>query len=285
VMAVKFVNGIDLIRDSLINARVEMVATGLAFSTTLNGTLAEHMRLTGAGLLGLEVTAPSYGLHQLGGAAYEQAFNLPWSLSIRNQGAAGSTQYAYRIYAVDRAGRRTLATMITTPTGNATLSGSNFNRISWAAVTNAVSYYVTRNSTTAHIGNPTATTLDDTGQATSAFTAPTHNETGDLFAGGSLGLNTTAPTYGLQQLGGGFCQQMLGTPTNFTVTNGGTSGSTTYNYWLYAVDRAGRRTLAATATIANANATLSAVNFNSLSWTAVTGAAYYLIAKGSATNI
>src|SRR5262249_18816422 len=111
------------------------------------------------------------------------------------------------------------------------------------------------------------------------------NETGDLFAGGSLGLNTTAPTYGLQQLGGGFCQQMLGTPTNFTVTNGGTSGSTTYNYWLYAVDRAGRRTLAATATIANANATLSSVNFNSLSWTAVTGAAYYLIAKGSATNI
>src|SRR6266545_1808636 len=57
-------------------------------------------------------------------------------------GAAGTTAYSYKITALSGAGETTVGTAGTTATGNATLDGTNYNRVSWTAVTGATGYRV-----------------------------------------------------------------------------------------------------------------------------------------------
>jgi hypothetical protein len=99
--------------------------------------------------------------------------------SITNIGTAGAATWSYKIVSKDANGNYTAASAAgTTTTGNATLNGTNFNRLGWTADPAASSYDVYRTahgttpSTTGFIGNTSSTTFDDTGLAGDSSTAP-----------------------------------------------------------------------------------------------------------------
>lgn len=111
---------------------------------------------------------------------------------IANQGTPGVTAYAYKIVAkmIDNesdlfpeVGHTPASGAGVTGTGNASLDETNFNRITWTAVTGAESYDVYRTTG----GSPTppviiasgieVTTFDDTGIVGTAATPPTTDTT------------------------------------------------------------------------------------------------------------
>jgi hypothetical protein len=67
----------------------------------------------------------------------------PTAPTILGVGAAGTTSYGYKITAISGAGETVASPQSSAfATGNATLDGTNYNRVSWAAVTGAVGYKV-----------------------------------------------------------------------------------------------------------------------------------------------
>lgn len=141
----------------------------------------------GSGNMGIGIDNPSYGLQVLGGSARIQALATPSAPTVTPQGTAGSTTYTYYVYAVDSIGNRTLASPGgSTTTGNATLSSTNYNKITWTAVPGALSYDICKGQPAGSslATGVTATTINDTGQATTAYTAPSRNTTGDLVVDG-----------------------------------------------------------------------------------------------------
>ncbi|WCK53828.1 tail fiber domain-containing protein [Aneurinibacillus sp. Ricciae_BoGa-3] len=156
----------------------------------VNGKLSTPYNVLddGTGNMGLGIT-PTYGLHQLGGGARVQALVDPAAPTVTASGTTGTTSYTYYIVAKDRNGRTTNVSPATTiANGNATLGGSNYNHITWTAVPGAVSYDVLKGSTSTALttGYSGVTAFNDIGQATSAYTAPTRNTTGDAAIDGSL---------------------------------------------------------------------------------------------------
>lgn len=102
--------------------------------------------------------------------------------------------------------------------------------------------------------------------------------------GGLLGLGTN-PTYGLHQLGGSMRLAALANTVWPTVTPVGTTGATTYTYWMVAADAAGNMSsqIATSGATTTGNAALSAANFNRLTFTPVPNAAkYYFLKKATA---
>ena len=121
----------------------------------------------------------------------------PTGLAVAPQGTTGAATHGYKVAALLADGTTTTAatTEVTIANGNATLTATEFNRVSWTAVTGASGYNVFRTTGGATQGKITSTpitavTLDDTGIAASG-SAPTVNGTGSiLFAtdgGGSIG--------------------------------------------------------------------------------------------------
>lgn len=110
----------------------------------------------------------------------------PSAPTVTPQGTAGTTTWAYRITALGVDGTETVAGSAgTTTTGNAVLTGTNFNRLTWTAVPGAVAYNIYREtaggtpSTTGKIGNTVQTTFDDTGLA-AAGSVPSSDTTSAL---------------------------------------------------------------------------------------------------------
>jgi len=103
----------------------------------------------------------------------------PQAPSVTPEGTTGSTTYEYVITALLVDAETTPSPIGSTTTGNATLSATNYNAISWAGVVGASSYNVYRLTAGVFelIGNTTATTFDDTGQAPSTQNPPTTNGT------------------------------------------------------------------------------------------------------------
>ncbi len=118
----------------------------------------------------------------------------PSGVTVVPQGTTGATTYGYRISAKNGTGETLASTTVTTATGNATLSVSNFNRISWSAVTGASSYRVfgRTSGTELFIVEVTATTFDDTGAITPAGALPGSNTT-------STSYNLRVPAYRVQK--------------------------------------------------------------------------------------
>lgn len=130
------------------------------------------------------------------------------SSEVGNQGVAGATTYSYKITGVDGNLKETAVSAIgTTTTGNATLNGSNFNRIILSsgfvqgighfniyrtasggapASTGKIGVLTVTNSTVAG----TSLIFDDTGLAGDSSTPPTQNRTGAVLA--PLFITTTA---------------------------------------------------------------------------------------------
>jgi hypothetical protein len=90
------------------------------------------------------------------------------------------TVYDYFVVAEDLAGNTTLASPKGGVTdGYPTLDATNYNTVSWTAVDGAVKYYVLNTDTGTLLGTTSETSLNDTGQTTTAFTAPVRNNTAD----------------------------------------------------------------------------------------------------------
>ena len=113
------------------------------------------------------------------------ALATPGAITVTNQGTPGGTTVTYKLVALLADGTTTEAgAASSTATSNATLSASNFNRLTWSAVTGATSYRVYRTvaptspNTTGIVYSGTALTVDDTGLAGGGETAPTVNATG-----------------------------------------------------------------------------------------------------------
>jgi hypothetical protein len=106
----------------------------------------------------------------------------PGTPLVSPQGTTGATTYTYRIVANNATGTSEAGVAGTTTTGNATLSGTNFNRVTWIAVPYVSSYDVYRTAGGATQGiisnDTTAVTLDDTGLAGGSETAPATNTSG-----------------------------------------------------------------------------------------------------------
>lgn len=102
------------------------------------------------------------------------AISTPSTPTVTPQGTGGSSAWGYNVFACSDSSARLCtdgSVEGTTAIGNATLTGSNFNRLAVTAVTGAAKYIWYRNtvatspSTTGIIGTTTSPTLDDTGLA------------------------------------------------------------------------------------------------------------------------
>lgn len=144
----------------------------------------------------------------LGGAAGDgclvlAALGTPPTPVITNQGAAGATTYGYKVVAntlvgntcTDSANVPAICTAVegTTATGNATLTGSNFNRITWTAAVGATSYTIWKTTdpggNTGPIGTTSSLTLDDTGATLGGDNPADTNTTRGQALGYNLKLN------------------------------------------------------------------------------------------------
>lgn len=140
---------------------------------------------------GLNDFPVGYDFHQWGGGFRLQALATPTAPTITPQGTTGATTYTYYVVAVDRQGKRTVQSPVgTTTTGNATLTGVNFNRITWSEVTGAQTYEIIRTVGGATQGRiatgVTVFTFDDTGIAATAYAAAGRAETADMLIDGDF---------------------------------------------------------------------------------------------------
>jgi hypothetical protein len=145
------------------------------------------------------------GSSVLGGGLNQLA--TPAAPTVTPQGTTGAQRWDYTITAVNAYGGETLASSAgTTATGNATLTGTNFNRVTWSAVSGATSYKIYRTfttgatspTTTGLVGSTTTLSFDDTGFA-AVGSAPTVNTTGQLTVTGSANFqNATNSTTAFQ---------------------------------------------------------------------------------------
>lgn len=104
----------------------------------------------------------------------------PTAPTITPQGVTGAAAWAYKVEALNADQTSIASAAGTTATGNATLSSTNFNRVTWPAVTGASSYRIHRTTVAT---SPTTTgviavvgtvlQLDDTGLVGDLSTAPT----------------------------------------------------------------------------------------------------------------
>jgi len=104
------------------------------------------------------------------------ALGAPTNVSVANFGSAGSTTYTYYVTAYNATGE-TISTSAVTTTGNATLSSTNFNRITWSKVWGATGYKI-YTSATALKASTSNLHYDDIGGATSAAILPISDTSG-----------------------------------------------------------------------------------------------------------
>jgi hypothetical protein len=127
------------------------------------------------------------------------AMTTPTAPTVTPTGAAGAIAYSYQVVAVGPNGDSIPSTAGTTSTGNATLSPTNYNQITWTANTGAfLGYKVIRSasagtpSTTGLIATlgPGTTSFSDTGLAATTYVAaitnPMNSAQDQLFFGGRL---------------------------------------------------------------------------------------------------
>jgi hypothetical protein len=169
------------------------------------------------------VTAPSGAVNAyliVSETGLTPALPPPSPLTVTPQGAAGTTAYGYKATALNTLGESTASGQFVTTTGNATLSGTNFNRITYAAVSGATGYNIYRGAaptcaelaaafaTCALVETSFATCLDLVDNFFGNFlligttAGLTFNDTG-LAANppGPPGLNSTGESHYLDELG------------------------------------------------------------------------------------
>ena len=120
------------------------------------------------------------------------------AITVANVGTTGAVTYGYRVSALNSVGETLACSTVTTATGNASLTTSNFNRISWTRVSGATSYKVYGRTSGSELLMATVTGVhyDDVGTATPSGALPTANTTGyssSRTSVGSLMFQSTGP--------------------------------------------------------------------------------------------
>jgi hypothetical protein len=129
----------------------------------------------------------------------------PEASGVFTVGTAGSTTYTYVGTCITQNGETPASATNTTTTGNATLSGSNFNEVKFTFVAGCQGFNVYRTSTTGGLSagkicsnvQNFAQFCEDTGQATIGGSAPTTNTTGVINLNGSQNFTEVQGTAGL----------------------------------------------------------------------------------------
>jgi hypothetical protein len=176
-------------------------------------------------------------------------------------GTTGSTSYSYALVAVSINGTYSaIGTAGSTTTGNATLSGANYNLITWTPVVDAVSYIIVRT-----VGGAT--------QGAIAIVTASDASFADVGIAAQTGTTATQP----------FLRPATPSAPTVAQVTGATAGSTSYAYKITAIAANGVWSAESSATtLSTGNATLSVANANKITWTAVAGATYYAIDRTTA---
>lgn len=128
------------------------------------------------------------------------ALATPGAPAITDVGTPGNTTRAYKVVAKCGSGVTAASAAGQTTTGNATLSSTNYQTITWTRVAGATGYDIYRTTangspaTTGKIGSVTGggtLTFNDTGLAGDSTTPPTANTTGAITHGGVIAAATT----------------------------------------------------------------------------------------------
>ena len=167
-----------------------------------------------------------------------EAIDAPTTPVITHGGSLGTTTYGYQISALNDLGETTLSPEGTSTLGFATLSGTNWNIISWSAVEGCTGYKVYRTAggtAPRRIATLASTTLvfHDIGIVGAADALPTSNTTGDV------------------------------------------AGSTTYGYKITAVLGLGETAASAEGVTTTGKDPLTSVDYNIITWAEVTNARGY----------
>lgn len=140
------------------------------------------------------------GLSYYDGSTVTQFTELstPTNLTVTATGTTGSTDYSYRVSALNDAGETLSTSAVSISNGNAELSATNYNALNWDDVSGATSYNVYGREATG-LGETYLTTVyeseyDDKGARTPSSTLfpPETNTTG--------GINATMAVFGLSRI-------------------------------------------------------------------------------------
>lgn len=104
----------------------------------------------------------------------------PTNVTITQTGTPGVSTVSYTVTALNAAGETMASAVYTTSTANATLNGSNFNVVTWPAVTGATTYSVYRT-----VGGPSQ------GKVSTAQAGLFYNDQGGAAAGSSPASNAS----------------------------------------------------------------------------------------------
>jgi hypothetical protein len=165
----------------------------------------------------------------------------PVGVVLTHQGTLGSTTYGYKVTAINAYGETTGSKEGTSPYGNATLSGTNWNVVSWQGVPGASGYNVYRTT-----GGPTPPQLVAALRSTSLV----FNDIG----------NTAN----------------FGTPPA-TNTSGQPTGTARYGYKIVATLGIAQTAASAEGFTNTSQSTLSSTSFNTVTWPPVTNATGYKV--------
>lgn len=105
--------------------------------------------------------------------------NPPSNIVVTPQGTAGTTTYSYKLTAVNARGETIASIASTTALGNVVLNSTDFNRITWDAVSGAVLYriYGRLDGNEKYLGETDSLTFDDIGSITPTNFPPKVNTT------------------------------------------------------------------------------------------------------------
>jgi len=126
-----------------------------------------------------------------------ESLSAPSGIAVTYFGNSGATTYGYKVSALNSFGETLTSTSVSITVGNASLSASNFNRISWRSVFGATSYKVygrTLNSELFMASISTNAYFDDTGTVTPSGALPIVNTTGYSSSRTSMGTLMTQKT-------------------------------------------------------------------------------------------
>lgn len=186
-----------------------------------------------------------------------------------------ATTYTYEITCLGDASTHSGPSSTQTATNAATLDGSHYNTVTWSAGTGCYggyNVYGRIGGALGLIGTTTNLTFTDNSMAAPGAAPPTSSTMGAVI-GDLIGNTRTLTTLGdilyenstpvNARLAGNTAQ--LATPTfgNSNVTNIGTTGSTTYTYYVVCNDSFGGKTLvSASGATSTGNASLTSSNYN-----------------------
>ncbi len=131
-----------------------------------------------------------------GGGITLTSLAVPTGLAVAAQGTTGATTWGYKITSRDKNGETLACAEVQITNGNATLDNTNYNRITWTRVDQAVDYHVFR-ITAGGTPNTTgiiATVVDDSDMTYAPYTGLIRRLDDKALAGGSESVPTADTT-------------------------------------------------------------------------------------------